>query len=589
MKHKKKKVVTSKHKQKPKRKRIGPMTTMPEMAQPLPNDKNRVLVRTWHEKGLPATDRAQAVIFEVTAHGLDYVPAIAHLIKDSDEASQVTDVLKTLGEEPLITERYLGPAKISGVGSLACAITGVQYAWVTSRDGVSCLPCSSSEVEVLKVGDLVLISPKVKRIIGRDGDLASCGSVAVVEAIPEDKAGQVIVKNHTDHIQVAWLHHTLLGSPPEVGEQVIYDEDHRFVLSRISTDTSGKELLSVLANLPIVRRHEVGSPHPIAQQVVNHFRDAIERPEWLEALGSRDRKGYLFIGQTGGGKSYHIKLIATEIHDLIEEHTGTRQSRVFLCDASQFWSPYFGETEQRINNWAKKVAKIGSQKLKDKDGKELAVPILGVIEECEALLRARGGDLQASGHLFDRVLSLLLQKLESVENALGVPIVWICSTNRPDLVDAAAMRRLGMRKAVFGSLTAEATEQVMLTKVAHLKGSTNKEKITKEVVHYLHESEEHQALVQVHFHNGSTRVLHRCELVTPAILEEAVSFAVDRCLSDSREVGKLQNVLAAEVVEFLQSHFDHLAKTLTVHNLPEYCPEWFAEDATPIASVKVIR
>jgi SpoVK/Ycf46/Vps4 family AAA+-type ATPase len=432
----------------------------------------------------------------------------------------------------------------------------------------------------------VLINTKLQRIVGKDGDLTACGQVAVVEAIPEASPGQVVVKVGGDQSQVAWLHHKLIDDPPQPGSKVVYDERHRFVLNKVSTETKGEELLS--DNLPIVRREDVGAPHPIAEQVVNHFRDALERPEWLEQLGSRDRRGYLFVGQTGGGKSYHIKLIATEIHDLVEQHCGQRHGRVFLCDASQFWSPYFGETEQRINSWAQKISKLGSQKIKDKEGNEIAVPLLGVIEECEALFRSRGGDQQASGHLFDRVLALLLQKLESVENAIGVPIVWVCSTNRPDLIDAAAMRRIGMRKAIFGNLNAEAAAMVMATKTARIKNS-NKEKITRETVQYLYEVEDRQAIAKVSFSNRTERVLHRRELVTPSILEEAVSYAVDQCISDSRETGRLQNVLAAEVVEFLDKHFNHLAGMLTPHNLPEYCPEWFAEDAVPVTHVKVLR
>lgn len=578
-------------KKKPKQKsktRRKPMTQMTPVAeQPKMCPKNRDLINLIDSRQVSITDRAQNVTYALAEGGLDYVPAISRLIMDRDEAGSVNEMLKTLGHEPLVTERYLGPAKLNGVGNLACAISGVKYAWVTSKDSVSCIPC---DVKDLKVGDLVAISPKVSRIVAKDGDLMSTGSVATVESLPESTPGQVVVKI-AEMMQVAWIHHkllekTLLDRPLEVGERVIYDERHRFVLARANTETQGNELLADLNSLETVHRHQVGSPHPIAEQVVNHFRDAIEHPEWLKQLGSRDRKGYLFIGQTGGGKSYHIKLIATEVHDLVEQVSGKRQSRVFICDASQFWSPYFGETEQKINSWAKKIAKLGSQKVIDRDGQEVAMPILGVIEECEALFRSRGGDQHASGHLFDRVLSLLLQKLESAESALGVPIVWVCSTNRPDLIDAAAMRRIGMRKAIFGNLTAEAASAVMLTKTVDLQVKD----IGAEVIYYLYGSEEGQALAKVSFQGQfKDRMLHRRDLVTPAILEDAVSSAVDQCLTKSREAKKLQKVSAADVIEFLDKHFQHLSRTITAENLPDHCPEWFAEDANPVASVKAVR
>lgn len=546
--------------------------------------KNSSLLQAVNDRTMSAADRAQIVVFNITQSGQDFLPTVTKMIQDNDEAAKVTDMVRELGEDPLISERYIGPANVNGVGKLGCAVTGINYAWVTTRDSVTCLPC---DIKELQQGDVVLINAKMQRIVAKDGDLAATGYVASVESVPEGSTGQVVIKTRGDESQLAWLHHKLLDSPPKPGSKVIYDERHRFVLSSINTDTKGDELLSSLATLPTVRRADVGSPHPIAAQVVNHFRDALEHPDWVKQLGSRDRKGYLFVGQTGGGKSYHIKLIATEVHDLIEQHTGQRTSRVFICDASQFWSPYFGETEQKITSWANKISALGSQKIKGQDGKEVAVPLLGVIEECEALFRSRGGDQHASGHLFDRVLALLLQKLESVENAIGVPIVWVCSTNRADLIDAAAMRRIGMRKAIFGNLDAEAANLVMLTKLKKLK--CNSQKLASEVIKYLYENEEGQGLARVTLEGGKTRTLKRCHLVTPAILEEAVSFAVDQCLEKSREAGALQKVESGDVVQFLGTHFNHLSRMLTADNVPEYCPEWFAENSVPVMNVQVIR
>lgn len=553
------------------------------------DDHNRDLMAVVGSRQMPLADRAQHVIYSITERGLDFVPAMTQLIADRDESGGMEDMLKSLAKEPLITERYISTANVTGAGRLGSVLTGSEYVWVTAKDGMVCLPCDSKTAKELKQGDLVLISEKAKRIIGKDQDLAWTGPIVMVESLPDPAKGQIrqIVIKIGELVQSAWLHHTLLDNPPEVGTKVIYDEKHRFVVERAKTETKGEELLSNLDSLQTVRRHQVGSPHPIAEQVVNHFRDAIEHPEWLKQLGSRDRKSYLFVGGTGGGKSYHIKMICTEIHDLVEHYTGHRESRVFMCDSSQFWSPYFGETEQRITAWAKKIEALGHKKVKTKDGQEIAMPILGVIEECEALFRSRAAGDSPNSHLFDRPLSLLLQKLESAESAIGVPIVWICTTNRPDLIDAAAMRRIGMRKAIFGNLKFDGAREVMLTKLAEL--NVDQEKVAGEVVHFLYESEDNQAMAQVQFQGGKNRVLNRRDLVTPSVLEEAVSSAVDACLTKSREAKRLQKLTAVDIMSFLDSHFQHLARTINEHNLPEHCPEWFAEDATPVIHVKAVR
>jgi len=553
------------------------------------DDKNRELLSMIGSRQMSAHDRACNTVFNITEYGMDFIPAMTQLIQDRDESGGMEEMVRSLSVDPLITERYIGPAKVLGAGKLGRAITGVEYSWVTTRDGMICLPCDAGTAKDLKPGDLVLINERAKRIVGRDGDFKSVGAVATVESFPDAVDGQIrqVVVKIGELVQSAWLHHTLLDNPPEVGSKVIYDEKHRFVVDRAQTETKGEELLCDLAAMPIVRRHQVGSPHPIAEQVVNHFRDAVEHPDWLKALGSRDRKSYLFVGGTGGGKSYHIKMIATEIHDLVEHYTGTRESRVFMCDSSQFWSPYFGETEQRITAWAKKIEALGHKVMKNKDGKEIKMPILGVIEECEALFRSRDGGGSSSSHLFDRPLSLLLQKLESAEQAIGVPIVWVCTTNRPDLIDAAAMRRIGMRKAIFGNLKHDGAREVMLTKTADLE--VNHEEMAGEVVHYLYESEAGQAIAKVTFQDRRERVLNRRDLVTPSVLEEAVSYAVDACLTRSRAANRLQKLSAGDVIAFLDGHFHNIARSLSEYNVPEHCPEWFAEDSTPVAQVKVIR
>jgi len=554
------------------------------------DDKNRELMGMVGDRKMSARDRASNAVFNITEYGMDFIPAMTQMIMDRDESGGMDEMIKELGKEPLNTERYIGPAKMDGVGKLGRMLSGTTYAWVTAKDGMVALPVST-DVKGLQQGDMVLISGKVQRIIGKDAEAQNIGIIVTVEAIPETTKGQIqqIIVKIGELVQSAWLHHSLLANPPAIGSKVIYDEKHRFVVGMAHTETKGEELLSNIDSLQTVRRHQVGSPHPVAEQVVNHFRDAVEHPEWLKQLGSRDRKSYLFVGGTGGGKSYHIKLISTEIHDLVEQYTGQRQSRVFLCDASQFWSPYFGETEQRITAWAKKIEALGQKKVISKDGKEIAMPILGVIEECEALFRTRGGDQNASGHLFDRVLSLLLQKLESAENAIGVPIVWVCSTNRPDLIDAAAMRRIGMRKAIFGNLKRDGADQVLVAKTSDLGNVGTSEDFIQQVVDYIYDSEDGQKMAEVTFQDRSKRILHRRDVVTPAVLEEAVSSAVDQCMTKSREAKKLQRVSAADVISFLDNHFRHLARTLTEYNVPEHCPEWFAEDAIPVGAVKVLK
>jgi hypothetical protein len=200
--------------------------------------------------------------------------------------------------------------------------------------------------------------------------------------------------------------------------------------------------------------------------------------------------------------------------------------------------------------------------------------------------------MDASSHLFDRPLALLLQKTESVENALGVPIVWIATSNRGDLVDAAALRRLGMRQVLFHTLRAAEALAVLQKKVpakmpvhARRGQPDAREALFRQVLGYLYGPEPRQAIAEVHLSSSQRRPLNRSDVVTPALLEEAVSYAVDRCLRRSSDAGRLLGLDSDDVVSFLHRHFANLARTLRPHNLAEHCPEWFARENLHVVNV----
>jgi hypothetical protein len=73
--------------------------------------------------------------------------------------------------------------------------------------------------------------------------------------------------------------------------------------------------------------------------------------------------------------------------------------------------------------------------------------------------------------------------------------------------------------------------------------------------------------------------------VTPALLEEAVSAAIDRSLSRSARAGRLLGLDADDMVQFLDRYFSDLARTLRPHNIAEYCPEWFRDQSLHITNV----
>jgi hypothetical protein len=80
-------------------------------------------------------------------------------------------------------------------------------------------------------------------------------------------------------------------------------------------------------------------------------------------------------------------------------------------------------------------------------------------------------------------------------------------------------------------------------------------------------------------------MLNRADVVTPAIIDEAVSGAADRCMRKSHRAGRLIGLDAADIVGYLDRHFASLARNLRPHNVAEYATDWFERDRPTIADV----
>jgi hypothetical protein len=557
--------------------------------------KNVELLTFMQDASMSAIDRADNLIFCICEHGLDYRESVQEFIAEADLGREYKKKMDTEGKSALKGERYLG--------SFQCP-EGYTYAIVTNGQGQMCLPIEAEKSGDFKIGDGVLVDPKQERVVGLDGRAPIAGEVVSIVAKPADKPGHLII-NCQGHHQLARLHHDLERQPEacQPGRQVVYEPITQFVLAPVESASSGEELLVDLNMLPVVRREDVGCPKPVVWEIIERIRQYIDHPDWIEKMFVRPRCSYLFVGGTGGGKSYHLKLIASEYHKLLEELTGRPTPRLVIVDASQFWTPLFGETEQRIVRWFDGFQRIASRPVHDREGREVRVPIIVALEECEALLRNRG-ESQGSGHLFDRPLALLLQKIESLDSSLNAPVFWILSSNKCDWIDAAALRRIGARQVRFGSLKAAEAWAVLKTKIpesmpvfsggaAHTDrgergaSETNdaRDALMRAVIGYTYGPNPKQAIAEVRLGNSERRMLNRSDVVTPALIEEAVSAAIDRSLLKSHRAGRLLGIDAADIIGFLHRHFVSLARTLRPHNIAEHATDWFERDRPTIVDV----
>lgn len=526
--------------------------------------------------------RAETLIYFVMEQGLDLAPPLAEILQEADKGR----AKKKDDEEddtPLMPVRFVKHVKVEGKA----------YAVVTGPQGTTYLPCADKEVDGLEFGDSVLVNPKKGRVVGRDGAVPPAGEVVSVDSLTGEDASQVVVKIHEQEVLAHVPFKLRQETPIEIGQKVLYDATTRFVDQVVTNESDGDELLTDLESLDSVSREHLGAPHPILDDMMFRVRQGILYSHWAEQMGARVSASYLFSGPTGTGKTMHLKVLAREVTDFLEDLTGERTSPLITVDANSFYSPLFGSTENKIHSFFERLRKLGAKQMTTRDGDVVMRPLIVVLEECEALLRSRG-EMGGSGHLFDRPLSLILQKISSLGNDLHVPVYFVATTNRPDLLDAAARRRIGIRHVILGTLTAAQAASVLETKLLptmKFRGGdspeTQKQELVNQVLNYLYAGDEvQQGIAEVRFLDNNRRVLCRRHLVTGAMLEEAVSAATDACLMESAETGELLGIDAQGVIHSLESQYRSLSGTLRAHNLPEYCPQWFADEPLRVEHIR---
>jgi hypothetical protein len=530
-------------------------------------------------------DRGDMFTYATRDEAFEHREILQGIIAEADLGRALQERMEAVTRHSLASERFLGSYHVS---------PNSPYAIVTNGPQVMYLPTTSEEIANFRRGDSILIDMESRQIVGRDGAAPISGEIVSIESRPPEHPGHAVIQQR-DQLELVRLTSDMIDRTDscQPGDQVLYDSVRKFVLGPVTTRSNGDELLTNPQSLAAVRREDIGSLHPVVDEIRDRYLAAIEHPHWCRALQVRTRCSYLWVGGSGTGKSFHLKLLANEIHDIVESLTGIRSSRLVMLDASDFWAPYFGETEQRIARWAAKLEQLGSRALTTRDGRLVHFPLLICLEEGESLLRGRG-ESDGSGHLFDRALSLFLQKTDSLENALQVPLMWITTSNRPDLADSAGLRRMGMRRVVFDMLSPAGIRSVLLKKIpadmplgAHGQPSeAARMACVHQLLGYLVGPQPKQEVAEVVLQDGRRQPVLRQDMISPALLEETVSAGVDAALRKSRQQGRLVGLDANDMIHFLHRHFADLVPTLRAHNIAEYCPRLFRKQSPLVRDVQ---
>lgn len=225
------------------------------------------------------------------------------------------------------------------------------------------------------------------------------------------------------------------------------------------------------APVPVVRVTDLACPHAVIGDIDRHIRTELESPEIHRRYGVSASLFRVLTGPTGTGKTVTIRAVHHGLREQIARRLAIPLEevppRAFFVRADMVLSKWLGDSEKAFARIMDEVLQVAREPVMDEAGVGHLLPVLLVIEEMEALARARGGELESP--TMDRILGTFLQVLDPGRPEFReVCVVCLATTNTPDLVDPAFARRVGAKLEVFPRLNRASFGAVLRQHVQHL-------------------------------------------------------------------------------------------------------------------------
>jgi ATP-dependent 26S proteasome regulatory subunit len=353
---------------------------------------------------------------------------------------------------------------------------------------------------------------------------------------------------------------------------------------------------------PVVAERDIGQPHWALHWLIRRTRLLLFRPDLLQRFDLRPRCAVLMTGPSGTGKTLTIRAFLHAFERLLIERTGRADlgSRVIQAKVSELLSEWLGRSDKNIEELFNDIHAVAAEEVETAQGERMYLPVVVLLEEVEGIARRRG---EWDGGIYDRIVGTLLQRLDDATHDLGkLPVILIATSNRPDLIDAAMWRRLAGVRAHFTRLDRDGLLAVLGKKIppqcplAGGEGHASEERrarLIDQVVDWFYgPAVENHRLVEIRLRDGQKAVKYRQDFLTGAVVEQAVSSAIDQAVFQAEEAGAERVSLSAEgLIEAFRQHVDGLADNLTPANagdyvdLPEHTPPAAVRRLGPASSV----
>ena len=322
----------------------------------------------------------------------------------------------------------------------------------------------------LRCGDLVWLEAQGKALLYRQASVAELGDEALLERLLPDATVEVQVGELGKFVfrAAAPLVEQIESGEAGPGSTVIVCQRRRFAFRALpKVDGFAHFRYLCRESVPdVVVERDIGTPPVFIEDFTRHLRRELTQPELGERYGLRRSLLRLLTGVPGTGKTFAIQGFWNRMYAVLSELSGLPAEdlppRVMQLRASEVLSKWVGSSDRNIARFFAEAAELAAEPLVLGDGTQMELPLLLIVEECDAWARERGEDA-----IHDRIQTTLLQNLDPARPLFREHIVFVvCTTNTPQLVDPAFVRRVGGKVEHFGRLDRSSFRAVLEKQLA---------------------------------------------------------------------------------------------------------------------------
>ena len=496
-----------------------------------------------------------------------------------EKAKKLDELLKEMQEGPMRSAAFIEMLPQNG--------SPVSVALVVLDDGTEAYTVVPKEdnLPALRLGDRVVLDGKGRLLLRRSASVLKIGEVAHFERRIDDRHIEVSLRAGAERavfLASQALIDQIKSGQVSPGASLIVSVRRSLALAAIPPE-DGLSHYRFLDRGPVpdVRvERDIGAPPRCIEDVTRHVRLELTQPQLRRRYRLRRCYTKLLCGVSGTGKSLAVAAIHRRLYEIMSEVTGVPieqlPPRVFRIRQSQILSMWLGESEKNWQRAMDEALQLADETFTTPDGRHVKLPVLIVLEEVDGMGRARGHEA-----IHDRILTTVLQSLDPGRLELSNRLVIVlATTNEPQLVDPALLRRVGSSIENFNRLKRRSFMAVLEKLTNGLPAASNNGCTQRDIwdrhiqnlaAWFFSPNGSDPGLVELTYAGSTTPVIkYRHDFLTGALVDRAVQQAAAEASQAELEDNEPPGITLEQLIRAFEAQLRGMVDQLKEHNVGSY-------------------